>query len=91
MMLLSQSVRQVARQIAEDIHLHGLSREEEPLLPPNASHHTKAQYTTVRVIRFSCFMHVAILCIDCDIVCDTPDIWTSPMPTLPTTQERAHE
>ena len=44
------TVRQVARQVAEDIHLDGFTAEEEPLLPPHAPQGTKTAYVNVRAV-----------------------------------------
>ena len=41
-------MRQVARQIAEDVHLEGFTLEEEHILPQNPPLHAKTQYVTVR-------------------------------------------
>ena len=40
-------LKQAAAQIAEDVHLHGVSSDEAALLPPNATEATRTRYKTV--------------------------------------------
>jgi hypothetical protein len=48
------AVAKVAQQIAEDIHLDGLTPDEEPLLPPGASSAARNNYVLVGLVIFAC-------------------------------------